>query len=93
MLSEAALDILQETLKAGAVFARANRDFSVGTKIGEAWSGFRGKGAVAAVATADHSMTAALKKVKDEAKATKIKAYAYSSMVIVTVSAAVSVCQ
>ncbi|GJD00219.1 hypothetical protein ColKHC_09044 [Colletotrichum higginsianum] len=78
------VEFLEQTIRTGAAISRANTQFSLGTKIGETWAGFRGKGAVAAVAVADYSTTATLKNIKDEVKAAKIKAFAYSSMVIST---------
>ncbi|KAM3083201.1 hypothetical protein ACMFMG_003861 [Clarireedia jacksonii] len=78
------LEVIQAMLKSGAVFAKANKVFAVGERIGEAWAGFRGRGAVGAVAVADYSTQAALDKVEDKMKASRIKAFAYSSMVVVS---------
>lgn len=88
MTSQFGVEFLEQTIRTGAAISRANTQFSLSTKIGETWAGFRGKGAVAAVAVADYSTTATLKNIKDEVKAAKIKAFAYSSMVISTVSTA-----
>ncbi|KAJ8123075.1 hypothetical protein ONZ43_g882 [Nemania bipapillata] len=83
--AELALQILQAMLKSASVFAKANKDFAIGERIGEAWAGFRGRGAVGAVALADYSTQAELDTIKDEMKASRLKTFAYSSMVVVSV--------
>lgn len=71
----------------GATFARANADFKITEKIDQKWHGWRGRGAAAAVATADYAMeTQAFKEIKDEFKAARLKSLMYSSMALATAS-------
>lgn len=72
-----------------ATFSRANTDFKVTQRIGRRWNGWRGRGAAAAVATADYAMeTQAFSQIRDEFKAARLKALTYTSIVFVTVSPA-----
>lgn len=79
-----ALEMTRHMIQSGAVFARAANDMKLKERLGNAW---RGRGLVAAVAVADHAReNADLEDIKDKVKADKVKAFAYSAMVVATVS-------